>query len=84
MIICPLPSAAMDHQTSNALVLEKAGAAVHLAQRDLSAERLDATVRSLLFDSARLKSLREHALSRARPDAAADIARFILQLLLAA
>lgn len=81
MIICPLPSAAMDHQAANALALEKAGAAVHLAQRELTAERLDAMVRALLADSARLQSLRAHALMRARPRAAAEIAGHIRTLL---
>ncbi len=81
MIICPLPTAAMDHQTSNALALEKAGAAIHLAQRDLSAQKLDSTIRSLLADPARLKSLRDHAIARARPHAASEIAGFIHALL---
>jgi UDP-N-acetylglucosamine--N-acetylmuramyl-(pentapeptide) pyrophosphoryl-undecaprenol N-acetylglucosamine transferase len=81
MIICPLPTAAMDHQTSNAMALEMAGAAVHLPQRDLSAERLDATVRELLADQGRLRSLREHAVARARPNAAREIAGHILALL---
>ncbi len=81
MVICPLPTAAMDHQTSNAVALEKAGAAVHLAQRELTAEKLDATVRTLLGDPARLTSLRERALARARPHAAAEIAGHVLSLL---
>jgi UDP-N-acetylglucosamine--N-acetylmuramyl-(pentapeptide) pyrophosphoryl-undecaprenol N-acetylglucosamine transferase len=84
MIICPLPSAAMDHQTANALALEKAGAAVHLAQRELSAARLDATIRGLLSDQARLVGLRAGALSRARPHAAVEIAGFVRALLVGA
>lgn len=81
MIICPLPTAAMDHQTSNALTLENAGAAVHLAQRDLSPVELDRVVRALLGDSARLSSLREHALMRGRPRAAEEIALRLIGLL---
>ena len=81
MIICPLPSAAMDHQTSNALALEKAGAAVHLAQRELSAAKLDEMVRALFADPARLAALRAGALERARPNAAREIADYILSLL---
>ena len=80
MIICPLPTAAMDHQTANAVALEKAGAAVHLAQRDLNVEKLDETVRSLLGDQRRMESLRAHALERARPRAAEEIAGCILGL----
>lgn len=81
MIICPLPSAAMDHQTSNALALESAGAAVHLAQRDLTVESLDAIVRSLLKDHSRVNALRDHALARARPNASSEIAAHVLALL---
>jgi UDP-N-acetylglucosamine--N-acetylmuramyl-(pentapeptide) pyrophosphoryl-undecaprenol N-acetylglucosamine transferase len=81
MIICPLPTAAMDHQTSNALALEKAGAAVHLPQRDLSADSLDRTVRALLGDPARMAALRARALQRGRPKAAAEIAAHLLGLL---
>jgi UDP-N-acetylglucosamine--N-acetylmuramyl-(pentapeptide) pyrophosphoryl-undecaprenol N-acetylglucosamine transferase len=81
MIICPLPTAAMDHQTSNALALEQAGAAVHLPQTRLTRDTLDATVRSLLGEPARMKSLRDHAIARARPNAAREIAGHILALL---
>lgn len=81
MIICPLPTAAMDHQTSNALALEKAGAAVHVAQRELTADSLDRIVRGLIGDPARMASLREHALARGRPHAAAEIASRIVGLL---
>ena len=81
MIICPLPTAAMDHQTANALALEKAGAAVHLPQRDLTTESLDAILRSLLNDRSRLRALREHALARARPNAAREIAGYLLAML---
>jgi UDP-N-acetylglucosamine--N-acetylmuramyl-(pentapeptide) pyrophosphoryl-undecaprenol N-acetylglucosamine transferase len=81
MIICPLPTAAMDHQTSNAVALELAGAAIHLPQRELTAENLDGTVRGLLDDGKELDSLREHALARARPNAAREIAGDIRALI---
>lgn len=81
MIICPLPTAAMDHQTSNAVALEQAGAAIHLPQRELAAEKLDAIVRGLLDDGKELDSLREHALARARPNAAREIAGDIRALI---
>ncbi|MFI5230876.1 MAG: UDP-N-acetylglucosamine--N-acetylmuramyl-(pentapeptide) pyrophosphoryl-undecaprenol N-acetylglucosamine transferase [Gemmatimonadales bacterium] len=81
MIICPLPTAAMDHQTSNAVALERAGAAVHLPQRDLFPDTLDQVVRALLGDRTRMESLRQHAIARARPRAAAEIASWIVALL---
>lgn len=81
MLICPLPSAAQDHQTSNAVALEEAGAAMHLPQQALTASRLDADVRALFANPARLASLRAGATARARPHAAAGIAAHIVRLL---
>jgi len=78
MIICPLPSAAHDHQTSNARALERAGAAIHLPQSQLSPERLSADLGALLAAPDRLGTLSRHALLRARPNAADDIAGHIL------
>ena len=81
MIICPLPTAAQDHQTSNAVTLEASGAAMHLPQRELSVERLDEMVRGLLGAPSRLQALRDGALHRARPHAANEIAAHIARLL---
>jgi UDP-N-acetylglucosamine--N-acetylmuramyl-(pentapeptide) pyrophosphoryl-undecaprenol N-acetylglucosamine transferase len=80
MIIVPLPTAAHDHQTANAVALEKAGAAIHLPQSELSAERVAAELASLLSHDARLGSLASNALARARPHAADEIATRILAL----
>jgi UDP-N-acetylglucosamine--N-acetylmuramyl-(pentapeptide) pyrophosphoryl-undecaprenol N-acetylglucosamine transferase len=80
-ILVPLPTAAADHQTENATTLERAGAAVHVPQSELSPERLDTTVRRLLADPAQLQRLAAAAALRARPKAAADIAERILTLL---
>lgn len=77
MIIVPLPTAAADHQTWNAKSLEAAGAAVHLAQRDLTVERLSAVFTALVSDPKRLASVATAARARAHPTAAADIARRI-------
>src|SRR5439155_25331025 len=52
-ILVPLPTAAADHQTHNARALANAGAAVHVPQRDLSPERLDAVVAELRAEPAR-------------------------------
>ena len=81
MIVCPLPTAAQDHQTTNAVALESAGAAIHLPQRELTAERLDTVVRALLADPDRMRELARSAALRARPHAAADIAGHIEALL---
>jgi len=80
-ILVPLPTAADDHQTVNAVALERAGAAIHLAQARLTRATLVATVDALLGDPARLAAIRAAATTRARPDAANVIARRIVALL---
>jgi UDP-N-acetylglucosamine--N-acetylmuramyl-(pentapeptide) pyrophosphoryl-undecaprenol N-acetylglucosamine transferase len=80
MLVVPLPTAAADHQTWNARSLEAAGAAVHLPQRELTPAKLNAVFSALINDPARLASLTEGALRRAKPNAAADIATRISAL----
>jgi UDP-N-acetylglucosamine--N-acetylmuramyl-(pentapeptide) pyrophosphoryl-undecaprenol N-acetylglucosamine transferase len=80
-IVVPLPTAAADHQTANARALATAGAAEMIRQADLTAESLNRAVESLLSDPARLSAMRAKALERARPTAAADIARHILAMI---
>jgi UDP-N-acetylglucosamine--N-acetylmuramyl-(pentapeptide) pyrophosphoryl-undecaprenol N-acetylglucosamine transferase len=77
-ILIPLPTAAADHQTSNARALAAAGAAIHLPQSDMTADELAKTVTGVLASPARLRDLAEKSALRARPDAARDIAKRIL------
>ena len=77
-ILVPLPTAAADHQTVNAVTLQEAGAAIHVPQSELTVERIDSTVRRVFGDPAELARLSRGAAARARPNAAADIARHIL------
>jgi UDP-N-acetylglucosamine--N-acetylmuramyl-(pentapeptide) pyrophosphoryl-undecaprenol N-acetylglucosamine transferase len=79
-ILVPLPTAAADHQSANARALASSGAARELPQRELSVERLDREVRSLVGDAARLEAMARAALARGRPDAAETIARRVLAL----
>lgn len=81
MVLVPLPTAAADHQTSNARALAAAGAAVHLPQRELIAGRLASALADLLARPETLRSLAAHARTRARPHAADEIARRVLTLL---
>lgn len=80
-ILVPLPTAAADHQTTNAVTLEQAGAAVHVPQSAFTVERLDGTVRRLIESPAELQRLAAGAAARARPNAAAEIARRILAII---
>jgi UDP-N-acetylglucosamine--N-acetylmuramyl-(pentapeptide) pyrophosphoryl-undecaprenol N-acetylglucosamine transferase len=80
-VLVPLPTAAADHQTTNAVALERAGAAVHIAQSQFTVDRLDATIRRLVEIPSELERLAAGAAKRARPHAADEIARRILTLL---
>lgn len=80
-ILVPLPTAAADHQTVNARVLEAAGAAINLPQAELTADTLDSVVRGLLDDPDAMARLAAGAAARARPDAAETIARRILAMI---
>ncbi|HJR16433.1 MAG TPA: UDP-N-acetylglucosamine--N-acetylmuramyl-(pentapeptide) pyrophosphoryl-undecaprenol N-acetylglucosamine transferase, partial [Gemmatimonadales bacterium] len=80
-ILIPLPTAAADHQTHNARVLESSGAAWLLPQSELSAGALRDVVTALLADSVSRKQMSAHALTRGRPDAAREIVSNLLTLI---
>jgi UDP-N-acetylglucosamine--N-acetylmuramyl-(pentapeptide) pyrophosphoryl-undecaprenol N-acetylglucosamine transferase len=79
-ILIPLPTAAADHQTHNARVLEAAGASRLLPQSELTPQNLAAAVSILLEDAGMRKQMSERALSRGRPRAATDIVSNLLTL----
>jgi UDP-N-acetylglucosamine--N-acetylmuramyl-(pentapeptide) pyrophosphoryl-undecaprenol N-acetylglucosamine transferase len=76
-VIVPLPTAANDHQTANAKVLESAGAAICLPQAQLSVARLEQEIGGLFADPARLAKMAAAAKARGRPQAAEEIARYV-------
>jgi UDP-N-acetylglucosamine--N-acetylmuramyl-(pentapeptide) pyrophosphoryl-undecaprenol N-acetylglucosamine transferase len=80
-ILVPLPTAAADHQTVNARTLAAANAGVFVPQAEFTPDRLDALVHELTDDPRRLDSLSAGARTRARPDAADQIARRLAALL---
>lgn len=73
-ILVPFPAAVDDHQTFNARFLVDAGAAVLIADRDLSGERLAQEITTLCTDRARLVAMAERARRLARPDATESLA----------
>jgi UDP-N-acetylglucosamine--N-acetylmuramyl-(pentapeptide) pyrophosphoryl-undecaprenol N-acetylglucosamine transferase len=79
-VLVPLPTAAADHQTSNASAMAAAGAAVHLRERELDANRLAREVRELLGDPRRRESLAAAARGRGHPNAAREVVSKILTL----
>lgn len=80
-IVVPLPTAAADHQTANAKALAAAGAAELITQTSLTADSLDRAVRSLLEQPGLLETRSAAVLARARPHAAEEIARHVLDLI---
>lgn len=78
-VLVPYPYAAADHQTENARAMVELGAAVMIRDSGLTGQLLE-TVEKLLGDPAKLRAMRERALSIGKPDAAATIARSVLRL----
>ncbi len=74
-LLVPFPFAADDHQTANARVYEKAGAAVLTQQRDLEAKTITDMLTEL--NDGHLESMAESMRNLADPDAAAQIANVI-------
>ena len=79
-ILVPLPTAAANHQTHNAHALAAAGAALFLAEHDLTAHALAQLIGELLGDPARLASLASRARARGHPNASREIVSRILTL----
>jgi UDP-N-acetylglucosamine--N-acetylmuramyl-(pentapeptide) pyrophosphoryl-undecaprenol N-acetylglucosamine transferase len=74
-LLVPFPFAADDHQTANARVFEKAGAAVLTQQRDLDAKTITDMLAEL--NDGHLESMSQSMRDLADPDAAAQIANVI-------
>jgi UDP-N-acetylglucosamine--N-acetylmuramyl-(pentapeptide) pyrophosphoryl-undecaprenol N-acetylglucosamine transferase len=79
-ILVPLPTATDDHQTKNAEVLARAGAAEVLAQRDLTGAVLADRMLALARDPSRRAALGAAARRLARPNAAGVIVDRALEL----
>ena len=77
-VLIPYPHASADHQTTNARWMAEAGAAVVIADAELTAGRLAGVVDALLADPARLQAMADASSGLARPHAAQDIAAELL------
>jgi len=73
-IFVPFPMATDDHQTKNAEVMVRSGAAQVIQERDLTPERLGAAIGHLVGDRARLLKMAEAARGSRIIDAAARLA----------
>ncbi len=74
-LLVPFPFAADDHQTANARVFEKAGAAILTHEKDLEAKTITDMLSEL--DDGILKNMSESMLNLADPAAAAQIVNVI-------
>ena len=79
-VLVPLPTSAANHQTHNARALAAAGAAIHLAEHDLSAHALAGLITELLGEPARLEALAARARARGHPNASREIVSRILTI----
>jgi UDP-N-acetylglucosamine--N-acetylmuramyl-(pentapeptide) pyrophosphoryl-undecaprenol N-acetylglucosamine transferase len=79
-VLVPFPAAVDDHQTHNAQYLVKEGAAVLIADRDLTAERLCDELQRLCAGRGKLLAMAERARKLAMPQAAEELARSCLDL----
>jgi len=80
-ILVPLPTSAADHQTLNALALQKAGAARYLSQDGLTPSALWSSVADLAHDQAELAGMSRAARKRSRPEATSAIVTDLMTLL---
>lgn len=78
-ILVPSPNVAGDHQSKNARSMADEGAAEILDDSEAK-ETLAELVDKLISDENKLKEMQQAALKLAKPDAAAEIAREILQI----
>jgi UDP-N-acetylglucosamine--N-acetylmuramyl-(pentapeptide) pyrophosphoryl-undecaprenol N-acetylglucosamine transferase len=79
-VLVPLPAATDDHQRKNADILDRAGAAVLLDQRDLTADRLASVVGDLIADPERRGRMAAAMRAFAKPDAASRIVDRLIEL----
>jgi UDP-N-acetylglucosamine--N-acetylmuramyl-(pentapeptide) pyrophosphoryl-undecaprenol N-acetylglucosamine transferase len=77
-ILVPYPHAAGDHQAANARWMAEHGAAVVMADAELTPGRLRELVDVLVADPERLHAMARASAALARPHAAADIAAEVL------
>ncbi len=78
-ILVPLPHALDQDQAANALVLEKAGGAIRLLQKDFTPDRLAVEIDALAADPGRLAGMAQGAKSIGVLDAAERLADLVLK-----
>jgi UDP-N-acetylglucosamine--N-acetylmuramyl-(pentapeptide) pyrophosphoryl-undecaprenol N-acetylglucosamine transferase len=77
-LLIPYPHAAEDHQTLNAKIFERAGAAVILTEREITPDLLARKLRLFLEDLAQLSEMSARSAALAPRDAAERVADVVL------
>ena len=80
-ILIPYPWAANDHQSKNAQALTAGGAAVLIAEQELSGSKLFSTIENLLRDEKKLQQMEKNSLRMSKIDAAATIVDDCIKLM---
>jgi UDP-N-acetylglucosamine--N-acetylmuramyl-(pentapeptide) pyrophosphoryl-undecaprenol N-acetylglucosamine transferase len=76
-VVVPLPHSPGDHQTANGRMLERAGAAVLVADDELTVDRLERELAPLVADPGRRRAMEDAAAATGRRDAADAIAALV-------
>ncbi|MFZ1947592.1 MAG: undecaprenyldiphospho-muramoylpentapeptide beta-N-acetylglucosaminyltransferase [bacterium] len=79
-ILVPYPHAALSHQDENARLLETAGAAQVIADKDLTGETLARAIVAIIFDSARSESMSRSSGDLGKRDASGEVSTMIVDL----
>ncbi len=79
-VLIPYPYAAENHQEFNARELEKNGAAKVIINKELTGEKLIATLEDMLSNETRLLGMAEASRNMGKPSAAMTIAELIVNL----
>lgn len=79
-VLVPLPNAPGDHQSANARALEEAGASVVIPDSACNGPALAAVLEQLISDPSRLERMGDAAKAFARPDAAVQVARLVVDV----
>jgi UDP-N-acetylglucosamine--N-acetylmuramyl-(pentapeptide) pyrophosphoryl-undecaprenol N-acetylglucosamine transferase len=77
----PFPHATHDHQTANARLLERQGAAIMIAESDLDRRDCAGMATALLHSPEKLAAMSEAVRRLARPRAAAEVAEYLEKLI---
>ena len=78
-VLIPLPEAAQQHQLKNAFFLEKQGAAILIQEENFTPTLLKLQIKRILSKPSLLDEMKENIKKLAKPKAASEIAKIILE-----